>query len=291
MNAIKKDFIHQLRNENRKLTSTQKKLRQYLLDHVVDVGYMSLKELAKNVGVSEVSILNFCSLMGCDSYISMREQLRDYMRSQANGLFLNPPAARFLDSEGEFYRYCTCVTDSHNAMIRNLDPAALERCARTLIDAENILIFGHDMSKMAADYLTSRLTYLHIRCLSANLGDNDTVQVLLAGMSPRDSAVIFSFPPYYMPTGDVADYVHHCGANLIAIANNTDSPAVTEYGLNFLCQAQNPYFFNSMSVPIHFAEILAYCIGAIMGKKAQILCIPWMRSETISATTSCRGDE
>ena len=59
-----------------------------------------------------------------------------------------------------------------------------------------------------------------------------------------------------------------CGANLIAIANNTDSPAVTEYGLNFLCQAQNPYFFNSMSVPIHFAEILAYCIGAIMGKKS-----------------------
>lgn len=61
------------------------------------------------------------------------------------------------------------------------------------------------------------------------------------------------------------------GANLIAIANNTDSPAVTDYGLNFLCQAQNPYFFNSMSVPIHFAEILAYCIGAIMGKKARIL--------------------
>lgn len=58
------------------------------------------------------------------------------------------------------------------------------------------------------------------------------------------------------------------GANLIAIANNTDSPAVTDYGLNFLCQAQNPYFFNSMSVPIHFAEILAYCIGAIMGKKS-----------------------
>ena len=63
-------------------------------------------------------------------------------------------------------------------------------------------------------------------------------------------------------------FVHIPTPDRLRFSNNTDSPAVTDYGLNFLCQAQNPYFFNSMSVPIHFAEILAYCIGAIMGKKS-----------------------
>ncbi len=131
------------------------------------------------------------------------------------------------------------------------------------------LVFGHDMSKIAADYLASRLSYLHIHNQSVNLGDNDTVQMLLAGLAPGDSVIIFSYSPFYMPAGDVANYVRHRGGNLIVIADNEVSPVVGKGGVDFLCRAQNSYFFNSMSVPLHFVEILAYYVAMATGRRSE----------------------
>lgn len=267
MNALKNAFVDQLRTEQMKLTGTQKKLRQYLLDHVADVGYMSLKELSEKAGVSEVSILNFGSLWGFDNYISLREAFREYTRSRMKSVFMEPlPTSLVREGREDLYRYCTDITDNHDEMIRSIDLDQLEECARALIGSRYVLIFAHDMSKIAADYLASRLTYLRIRSQSVNLGDNDTVQMLLSDLDPGDSVVIFSFPPYYMPGGDVADYVRHCGAKLITIIDSMDSPAAKDDSINFLCRTRNHFFFNSMSVPIHFVEILVFYIAITMGK-------------------------
>lgn len=270
MITLKNDFVDRLRNESIKLTSTQKKLKKYLLDHVVDIGYMSLKELSEKASVSEVSVLNFCNLWGFENYVALREVFREYTKTRMQNIFMEPLSDTFTHMrQEELYRYCAGIADNHNEMVRNIDLAQLDQCARALIDSRDVLIFAHDMSKIAADYLVSRLTYLRIRSQSVNLGDNDTVQMLLSGLDSQDCVIIFSFPPYYMPAGDVADYVRHCGAKLITIADSSDSPVVTEGSINFLCKTQNPYFFNSMSIPIHLVEILAYYIAMIMGKKRE----------------------
>lgn len=252
------------------MTGTQKKLKQYLLEHVVDVGYMSLKELSEKAGVSEVSILNFCSLWGLENYVALREQFREHTRRRVRDMFIEPlPGGGSWERQEELLRYCAEVTAHHNELFRNMDLQQLDRCAKVLTDSRDILIFAHDMSKIAADYLVSRLGYLRIRSQSVNLGDNDTVQMLLSGLDARDSVIIFSFPPYYLPAGDVANYVRHCGARLITVADSAASPVVAEDGINFYCEAKNPYFFNSMSVPIHFVEILAYYISLTIGKKRE----------------------
>lgn len=267
-NALKAGIVTRMRTESIKLTSTQRRLKQYLLNHVVDVGYMSLKELSEKAGVSEVSILNFCNLWGAESYIVLREGFREHTRLQMRDLFVEQLPENW-DQQEELYQYCAEVTGNHNDMLRSIDLRQLDRCARALIASRDILIFAHDMSKIAADYLVSRLGYLHIRSQSVNLGDNDTVQMLLSGLDSRDSVVIFSFPPYYMPAGNVADYVRHCGAQLITVSDGETSPVVSADSINFNCKTKNPYFFNSMSVPIHFVEILAYYISRTMGKKRE----------------------
>ena len=269
-NTLNFDFLFQLRCLDRKLTSTQKRLQTYLLDHAADVGYLSLKELSENAHVSEVSVLNFCRLLGFANYIDMREQFRNHTRAMMRNLFIEPrPASSAPRKAEDIFRYCAVIAENHNQMLREMQLDQLAQCAELQAHSSSILVFGHDMSKIAADYLTSRFTYLHITSRSVNLGDNDTVQMLLAGLQPSDSVIIFSFPPYYMPAGDVAAYVRHCGSSLITIANGEDSPVVAEGGINFLCRAQNPYFFNSMSVPLHFSEILAYAVAAAMGRKSE----------------------
>lgn len=285
-------FLDRLQSEPMKLTGTQKKLRQYLLEHVVDVGYMSLKELAEKAGVSEVSILNFCSLWGLENYVALREQFREHTRLKMRNMFMEPsPDSTVWERQEKLYRYCAEVTGHHNEMLRSIDLQQLDRCAKALTDSRDILIFAHDMSKIAADYLVSRLGYLRIRSQSVNLGDNDTVQMLLSRLDARDSVVIFSFPPYYLPAGDVADYVRHCGARLITVADSAASPVAAEDSINFYCETKNPYFFNSMSVPIHFVEILAYYISLTMGKKREDIVNGINAIESYFQHNKNRGDD
>lgn len=270
MNTLNSELIAYLKSRGLKLTTTQKRLWQYLLEHTVDAGYMSLRELSERAGVSEVSILNFCKLVGSDNYIDMRERLRHYVRTMMRNIFMEPvPPSISQEQWDDMYCYCSDITENHNQMLQQIDLARLERCARMLTASPNILVFGHDMSKIAADYLASRLSYLHIHNQSVNLGDNDTVQMLLAGLVPGDSVIIFSYSPFYMPAGDVANYVRHRGGNLIVIADNEDSPVVGKGGVDFLCRAQNSYFFNSMSVPLHFVEILAYYVAMATGRRSE----------------------
>lgn len=272
MNVLKNEVLPYMEQEISGITPTQDRLRRYLLEHVVDVGYMSLRELAENARVSEVSVLNFCRLMGFESYIALREAFRAYTRFRAEAAGGLPLASAPVPGQCDMLGpYCLQLMRHHHEMLENIDPRDLDRCARTILASDNILVLGHDVSKIAADYLSSRLNYLHLHSRSVNLGDRDTVQVLLSDLSERDSVVVFSFPPYYQPAGDVAEYARLCGAALIAVADSADSPVVGDYGRLFFCRTRNPYFFNWMSVPIHFAEVLTYCVSTIMGEKGEEL--------------------
>ena len=270
MNALKNDIIYHLQNAPVKLTSKQRKIRQFLLEHVAEVGYMSLKELSVKAEVSEVSILNFCALYGFENYIEMREAFRELTKHYMENLFVENFVNQTTQvQQNELYHYRSEIIANHNEMIRNIDMKQLERCVQALLSSRDIFVLAHDMSKIAADYLARRLNYLHIRSQSMNLGDLDSVQMLLSNLGPEDTVVIFSFPPYFIPTGDVAQYVRRRGAKLIAITGGNDSPAVVDDGISFLCKAQNAYFFNSMSVPLHLVEIIVYDLAIQAGRKSE----------------------
>lgn len=270
VNTLKKNIIYYLQECHLNLTSKQKKLKQFLLEHATEVGYMSLKELSEKASISEVSILNFCSLIGFENFIAMREAFRDYNRDRINALFLETSSKNFSsEKQYELYQYCSEIVENHNEMIQSLDYQSLDQCAKALMGSRDIFILGHDMSKIAADYLASRLNYLHFRSQSINPGDSDTVKMLLSNLNAEDTVVIFSFPPYYTPAGDIAYYVRHCGATLVTIVGSSEAPVVIEDSINFLCKAQNPYFFNSMSVPLHLIEILVYYLAITAGRKKE----------------------
>lgn len=268
MNTLKENIIYYLQECRWNLTSKQKKLKRFLVENATEIGYMSLRELSEKAAISEVSILNFCSQVGFENFIAMREAFRDYNRNRINALFLETSSKKFSsEKQSELYQYCSEIIENHNEMIQSIDFLSLDRCAKALMNSRDIFILGHDMSKIAADYLASRLNYLHFRSQSINPADSDTVKMLLSNLNSEDTVVIFSFPPYYVPAGDIAYYVRHCGATLITIVGSSEAPVVIEDSINFLCKAQNPYFFNSMSVPLHLIEILVYYIAITAGRK------------------------
>ena len=58
--------------EKEKLTAKQKKIFDYMLNNPDDCCYMTIRQLSKRVGVTEVSILRMCRNLGFEGYSDFR---------------------------------------------------------------------------------------------------------------------------------------------------------------------------------------------------------------------------
>lgn len=264
--------IQVMRDKYPSLTKNQRHIVEYMLSHVLDMSYMSLKEAAAHTGVSEVSVLNLCAALGFGSYTALREAFRrEVARIYTRGLHLLPdqPGDSPAAPQGQAEYLCGLQLDNWLACMEALDPEVLYTCARSLLRARNVFIFGHDASRIPAEYLAHRLNFFQIRSIAIKPGDVDEVRSLLASVSSGDHVVFFSFLPYYTPVAKIAGFVRMQGASVITITDSMDSPAVVKGGHTFLCRTHLPYNFNGLSAPMAIIEVLVCCIAREMGKKME----------------------
>lgn len=254
------------------LTSKQRSIAEYILAAPEEAAYLSLKELSRQAGASEVSVLRLCKALGFDSYVALKEALRAHtletLRAVAPPAFLSKNSGRGPGTREESLR-AICGDDLRNLneMISGLDANRLFACARGLLAAEEVLVFAHDGSKIFADYLCYRLNFLRVKAVGVKLGDSDTVQTALARLKKTDYVILLSFPPYHLPVFNVASYCRYRGTPILAITDSMDSPAAGEDGDVFLCRTSARYFYNSQVATVSFINILTSCMAVEMGAR------------------------
>ena len=238
------------------LTKTQTRIFEYMLNHPEAVCYDTLRNTAERIGVTEVSVLKVCRKLGCSGYAEMKEVFRHYVGERLKDSFDRSYTLETVDDRSRSDR---------GALLRSMFEAEIFDCAQTLMNAREVLLFGHDVSKVMADYFAHRLNYLRIKASSLKLGDSDTVKTSLSMANENDVIVLFSFPPYYEPVSNVARYAAYRGATIITITDSSASPAVTDGPFNFICGTKTKFFFNSLTAPISLINVLTSCIALEMG--------------------------
>src|ERR1700761_5026775 len=71
--------------DGRRLSPAQRRIAQYLLDHMPDSAFLSSVALARQAGVSQPSVTRFAAALGFSGYPALRETLR--------GIAFDTPAA------------------------------------------------------------------------------------------------------------------------------------------------------------------------------------------------------
>lgn len=253
------------------LTKKQREIVDFLLENPEAVCYISLKELSRRTDVSEVSVLRLCRALGYDGYAALREAFRAHTERLSRGGA--SPALFEGEAQGGHERHQLLngiflnEQAGMNRFLTGMNPELLFKAARELMNAEDVMIFGHDVSKILAEYFSYRLSFLHIKSTPVALGDNDAVQNVLARLKKTDHVVLFSFPPYHMPIRGVAKFAQFRGTPVTVIADSTDSPAVTEESINLLCDTSTRFFYNSHTLPVTLINLLASCIAIEMGPR------------------------
>ena len=255
------------------LTKKQHEIFEYIINNPDDVRFLSLKELAKRAGTSEVSVLKVCNKLGFDNFVGLKKAFQNHNKQnlfsirEIEKLASKNPAEVEANKKELFKMICIIEERNMTDMINSIEGDLIFKCAQELLKAREVVIFAHNASKTLADYLAHRLNYLRLKTHSVKLDDNDIVKTALARMNNEDFAVFFSFPPYHYPTVDVVKFVQMKGVKIATITDNLDSPAVSEGGYKFICKTDALFFYNSLSLPMKFVELLTSNMAIQLGEQ------------------------
>ena len=261
------------------LTKKQDMILTYFKEHREEICYISLNALAKKLKVSEVSILRLCRKIGYDGFLDLKEKFRcmdsleitsmdSFQEQEENLNVLGKLNEEFVLKKSQFYQQiCQMEHANLNELFRLNSLEKIFECAKLLIHAKEVVIFGHDASKILADYLAHRLNYLRIKANAVKLGDDATVKSMLSRIEAKDCAVFFSFPPYHTPIKNAARYVQYRKGEVITFSDSLSSPVVIEDSINFLCPTGAKFFYNTLTGPIAMIGLLTSCIAVELGDR------------------------
>ena len=131
-------------------------------------------------------MLKVCRKLGCSGYAEMKEVFRHYVGERLKDSFDRSYTLETVDDRSRSDRGALLRSmfeaeqQGITALAASIGEEQIFDCAQTLMNAREVLLFGHDVSKVMADYFAHRLNYLRIKASSLKLGDSDTVKTSLS---------------------------------------------------------------------------------------------------------------
>ena len=174
----------------RRLSPAQRRIAQYLLDHMPDSAFLSSVALAQRAGVSQPSVTRFAAALGFSGYPALREALRVIAldpagpSGAARGAGVLPPAgvtggpagagepgglpAR--RPHGNELQAAAAAEIAHLQALHQAlaDPRAVTELGRELAASRPLAVLGHRISAPLAEYVAYAARRIHpdVRCLT-----------------------------------------------------------------------------------------------------------------------------
>lgn len=268
------DSIKAIEENYMRLTKKQRDIADYMLSNPASICYISLKELSRRTASSEVTILRMCKQLGVSSFMDLKKVFREHTKQVIRNLqgtdlvvpdiSLSSPGnkinkVRLLKLIGEK------EAESSRAFYKGLDYGMILKASESILNANEVLIFGNELSALIGEFLFRRLVMLGIRVTMIRPEDMDHVRASLSRLRPRDQLIAITFPRYYAKLHNIVRYAEGRGAAVIAITDSLESPAVTDGSLNFICPSSTKLFYNSPTLPIAIINLIASGIVIQMG--------------------------
>lgn len=207
------DIVYHIRANRDRLSATEKKVADIILDDIAFAASASIDQLAAKVSVSIATISRFAKSIGCEDIRDLKLKL-----AQASAV-----GARFLAEfpaveESAFYsKICSEVESTLRANLAHFVEMDFRNAATLLNNARLIYIGGMGGgSTMLADEVQFRIARLGIAVTAYH--DPVFLRMLAATMTEKDVLVLLSVTGVTPELLEVADIAREYGAQIIVLS-------------------------------------------------------------------------
>lgn len=249
-------YVNQKFNE---LTSSQKKVAVYILDHLEAVAFSTLEELAQKIDTSTTTVIRFTKVLGYKGYSDMQKDIQNGIK--------NKDSLPHRVSEMGSVPSNQLLTNVFNHEIINIQKTLaaqsendLTEAVNLITEANNVYIIGMRSSFSLAFYLASRLGQIkaHTHLVQSS---GMTFPEEVTGAQKGDVAIAFLFPRYSKTTSTLISSLKDNGVKVILFTSLNYS-IVKGYGDVIIpCAVSEVTYKNSLAAPIC---LINYLVAAVL---------------------------
>jgi DNA-binding MurR/RpiR family transcriptional regulator len=216
------DVIEELRRRYDRLTQSQKRIAEYIVDHPDRVAFSTVDQMAGQLGVNPSTIVRFTYRLGLKGFPDLQERTRQLVRGQLsaaseivneNSVLVHLEGTAFGTSLGQ---------DLQNLRrtISALKVEDLQRASDMIAAARRVFVVGSFNAYSVAFFLGLALDRIRGN-VTVWSGDMTLQASQLVDLGPEDCLIAFTSAPYAVSTQKVAQLAREAKAKVIAV---TDTP-------------------------------------------------------------------
>ena len=223
------DIISLLRSQSGKFPNREQQVADYVSDHLEAVTTIALSDLAKNIGVSEPTVIRFCRTLGCDGFRDFKMRLAQNLAVSIQYLTPDDISDDTTAADVLSNHVLGVIIDNLRLLRDQISSDQIDQAADILAKARQIAFFGvGGGSTTVAFDAANRFFRLGIPAQSQS--DGYLQRMLSSTLGPDD--VVFAISTSGRPTELIhsAAIARQYGAKVISLTH-PDSPLAAESDL------------------------------------------------------------
>ncbi len=250
-----------------KLTQSQIKVVDYLLDHADEVPFMTASQLGRELGLSDATVVRLAQTLGFDGFRELKDHLRGRLMARLDTV------SRMERTVGQVRSVEDVITAVMQADLANLSRTAENVSFKTLIasaqaiqKAEEVQVIGLRSAHALAQFLASALRFLgrRVSLLSPGIGE---MWSDVSSLGRRSVLVAISFPRYTRVTVEAAEAAREAGATVISITDSALSPLAAHSNHLLAAQCRTDSFVESFVAALSILNALVTSVAFMDGQK------------------------
>lgn len=216
-------FFNRLEDNYTNLTKKQLRLADYIRDNYKTAVFLACVPLAKEVGVSEATVIRLANALGYEGFTEMINHIREYMKNEMTTIDK-------INALGSAYKYTdiiTELTEGNIKMLKNLQKMIsrdkLDQVIECMIKNKRLILCGFEGSSGLVEYLGYHMVRAGRQVDVVNERYGNLFN--LVNFADENTFVItIAFPRYVENQLKLSKMLYEKGANILAITDSPKSP-------------------------------------------------------------------
>jgi DNA-binding MurR/RpiR family transcriptional regulator len=268
-NDVSSDVIDELRRRYDRLTQSQKRIAEYIVEHPQAVAFSTVDQMAGELDVNPSTIVRFTYRLGLNGFPDLQERMREVVRGQLSrtGDPINESQAAGHLEGTSFGASLSHDWQNLHHTISGLDAEAFNRAINLLTRSRRVYVVAGFTTFPVAHYFA--LVLDRLRSDVSLLASNDAFATpRLVEIKPEDCVLAVTFPRYARGTHRVAMWAKENKAKVIAITDSPISALGQISDVVLLAASAGTGMQNSMVAPMAVANALLNGVAAVKGSSA-----------------------
>ncbi|MFE2151857.1 MurR/RpiR family transcriptional regulator [Streptomyces lavendulae] len=233
--------------DGHRLSPGQRRIAQYLIDHLTEAAFLSITELAERVGVSQPSVTRFAASLGFSGYPALRDVLQPMALSAVAGT----PDSREQIRHNELQAAVDAEIENLESVRRLLaDTNRVLEIGRDLARSVPLTVLGLRISVSLAEYFAYAARRIHPDVRVVTRGGSVAYDALLQSRAAGGSWVMaFAMPRHANETLAALRAARSTGLRVVLITDPTLGPLVEEADVVLTAGTGSRLVFDSYAAP------------------------------------------